>query len=871
MLVWPLIAVLLLVLALFATGAMARARPSPEEGANTEPAESTDNEPGQPDEPEKASCKPTDPTPTPRQVLYELAKPVSSLLDDTAHPADLEGSEDFRKGVAHLCGRDFSAVTLAAYVVGDSTVIACMAAEALRSRADGRTVMDRMLASFDSIGGYAFYFVLRYLAAVTPPAEPVIGRVLGKVAGEMYSAQKRGVVEDFVGARVAGGETPTFDKGLDDLPDKAPASIRRFLEAIDPALGGPLLEAFERWETERVDGRFLRSIGTVWDEHRIEQCRDIVEHPALVAAVDEIEGALLADTPRSSLLVGEPGVGKSAIVARLALRLHDRGWTIFEAGETELVAGQCWFGQFEERLKTLVDRLQGDRPILWLVPDFHALVDTGKHRHGGTGVLEVVLPLIESGRIKVLGEMQPAAHDRLVQRAPRTGVALTARKIEPLDDRATVELARGWMRAETANADDRVIDEAWSLSRQFLARQSPPGNLIGLLRLTRDRLNRVQGAAKPGIAPEIAADDLIASLAELTGLPEGLLDRRKPLDLDGLRRLLGARVMGQAEATQCLVDRVAMIKAGVTDPGRPAGVFLFAGPTGTGKTETAKALAEWLFGSPERMIRIDMSELQTANSIARLTGGASGDEVSLVDRVREQPFSVVLLDEFEKAHPGVWDMFLQVFDDGRLTDCKGRTADFRHAIIILTSNLGGAVETGAGLGFVKGSQGFDGGAVLRAVERAFRKEFLNRLDRIVVFRPLGKALMRRILERELKEVFGRRGLRSRAWTIDWEAAALDFLLDKGFTLDLGARPLKRAIERYVLSPLAVALVEHQPPGADQILSVSRGKDGLEVRFVDPGPPVAVVEPPREIPSPVMPKRARAGRRAPMPGKAVAPR
>ena len=193
-----------------------------------------------------------------------------------------------------------------------------------------------------------------------------------------------------------------------------------------------------------------------------------------------------------------------------------------------------------------------------------------------------------------------------------------------------------------------------------------------------------------------------------------------------------ARIFGQVEAVECLVERVAMIKAGVTDPSRPAGVFLFAGPTGTGKTEIAKTLAEWMFGSPERMIRLDMSELQTPESLDRLLGSLQARHAdALVDRIRRQPFSVILLDEFEKAHPNVWDVFLQVFDDGRLTDRKGATADFRHAIIILTSNLGGAIPSGVSLGFGSERQGFDALSVLQVVEATFRKEFINRLDRVI--------------------------------------------------------------------------------------------------------------------------------------------
>jgi ATP-dependent Clp protease ATP-binding subunit ClpC len=236
-----------------------------------------------------------------------------------------------------------------------------------------------------------------------------------------------------------------------------------------------------------------------------------------------------------------------------------------------------------------------------------------------------------------------------------------------------------------------------------------------------------------------------------------------------------------------------------------------------------------------------MSELQTPESLNRLMGEPESrqdgaPDGALVDRIRKEPFSVVLLDEFEKAHYNVFDLFLQVFDDGRLTDRRGNTADFRHAIIIMTSNLGGALPSGTSLGFSREGNGFRSEAVERIITQTFRREFLNRIDRIVIFQPLSKDTMRGILRKELEEVTRRRGLRSRAWAVEWDDEAFEFLLMKGFTADLGARPLRRAIERYFLSPLAVAIVQHQYPEGDQFLFVRAEDDGLAVEFVDPDAP-----------------------------------
>jgi ATP-dependent Clp protease ATP-binding subunit ClpC len=278
-----------------------------------------------------------------------------------------------------------------------------------------------------------------------------------------------------------------------------------------------------------------------------------------------------------------------------------------------------------------------------------------------------------------------------------------------------------------------------------------------------------------------------------------------------------------------------MLKAGLTDPSRPIAVFLFAGPTGTGKTELAKTLAAFLFGSTERLLRLDMSEYQDSASTRKIIGDSTdaADAESLTQRIRKQPFAVVLLDEFEKAHPNVWDLFLQVFDDGRLTDASGHTADFRHAIILLTSNLGATAHQHSGLGFLPGAASFSREQVLRAVNQSFRPEFVNRLDSVIVFRPLTRELMRNILAKELRLVLERRGLRHREWAVEWESSALEFLLDKGFTASMGARPLKRAIDQYLLAPLAATIVEHRFPVGDQFLFVRSDGTQIQVEFVDP--------------------------------------
>ena len=495
------------------------------------------------------------------------------------------------------------------------------------------------------------------------------------------------------------------------------------LRKLDRALGEPLLAELAEQEHSRIDRPFFESLGRLWGPGREPGRGQLVELPMATEQVAVLLSSLQAERPRSIALVGEPGVGKTALFRLLARRLQAEGWTIFEAGASELLAGQSYFGQLEERLQRLVRKLEGARRLLWYIPDLHAMLLAGRHKYSSISILDFLLPYIESGRVRVITEAARRAFDQLTLEKPRFRSAFDVRRLEPLDEVATLELAGAWSAALSPAEGPPLLSaetlrEAWHLTQQFLGTRVAPGNLMELLEGTRRRL------AVLGAPATLTAEDLIATLGQLTGLPASILDDRQGLDLAALRALFEQRVMGQPEAIDTLVERVAMIKAGVCDPQRPFGVFLFAGPTGTGKTEIAKTLAEFLFGAAERLLRIDMSELQTPESLSRLIGDPEeGSGGSLAELVRRQPFAVVLLDEIEKAHPNVWDLFLQVFDDGRLTDRRGVTTDFRHAIVIMTSNLGGSVATAPGLGFREGSfregtPAFTPGEVQKALGRA---------------------------------------------------------------------------------------------------------------------------------------------------------
>jgi ATP-dependent Clp protease ATP-binding subunit ClpC len=478
-----------------------------------------------------------------------------------------------------------------------------------------------------------------------------------------------------------------------------------------------------------------------------------------------------------------------------------------------------------------VGEITVQKKLIWYVPDLTQLARSGTHQGQSASILDQILPAITAGRLVIWTEASPTGTARLLQMRPALRNILEVIRLEPQSVATTSMLARAVV-SRLADELHMTIDPdcaavALASARQYLSASSFPGSALLLLRLTASRADK--GGRK------LTPADVLKTLSQLTGLPVSILDTNERLDLASIRQFFARRVIGQDEAVASVIERIAMLKAGLSDPGRPIGVFLFAGPTGTGKTELAKTTAEYLFGSVERLLRLDMSEFQTAESMAKILGdGAPNDEIdSLISRVRKQPFSVVLLDEFEKSHPRIWDLFLQVFDDGRLTDALGQVADFRHCLIILTTNLGATSHRSAGLGFAPAPDAFTSEQVLRAISQTYRPEFQNRLDRVIVFRPLTRDLMRVILHKELSNVLERRGLKDRAWAVEWEASALEFLLERGFSPEMGARPLKRAIEQYVIAPLAATIVERRFPEGDQFVFFRSDGRAIQAEFVDP--------------------------------------
>ena len=661
------------------------------------------------------------------------------------------------------------------------------------------------------------------LRALAHSGEPALMSVLSTAEDDWSGTPLAGKVSEFLDARVARGEQLEL-ADLERLDASLQGIVSELINAAAPETRAVLGPAVEEWQQQTIDVEFFRALGRIVEPAKYPR-PTIVGSRAV--AIDAVVANLAAARPRSILLVGEEGVGKTTLVVEALRRLEGRFALAFQATAADVNAGQAFIGMLEGRVNEIVGKI-ARRSIVWVFPNFEDSLWSGQHMHSPRGLLDALLPAVESGDVTLVAEIDPVAYQLLLQNRPRVARLFDVVRLAPMTTEETLTVGRGWADDNSVDVDAGTLAEALDLASHYLPATAAPGSLLRLLELVRDRIER-------GLADEVTTETIIATLSEATGLPLHVLDPRAPLDLAEVRQFFESRVLGQPDAVTCLVERIALVKAGLTDPTRPLGVFLFVGPTGTGKTEIAKAFGAFLFGSEDRLVRLDMSEYQTEESLERLLGDATTEQraAPLIAAVRRQPFSVLLLDEFEKADVTVWDIFLQVFDDGRLTDRNGRTVDLRHCVIILTSNLGSAIPRGVTLGFGGDTPGFDPQTVLKSVRRSFRPEFLNRLDRVVVFRPLGREMMRGLLENELNSVLRRRGFRMQPWAVEWDEAAVDYLIEQGFSAELGARPLKRAVEQHLLTRIATTIVERKFPEGDQFLFITAVRGGLDVTFVDP--------------------------------------
>ncbi len=541
--------------------------------------------------------------------------------------------------------------------------------------------------------------------------------------------------------------------------------------------------------------------------------------------VAELTRLLTAPDRRPVLLTGPPLVGKTALlheyVWRTVAKRKDphrvRNYTWLLSPQ-RLISGMSYVGQWENRLLAILKESAKRDHILYF-DDFLGLYYAGRTCQSDLSVAHVLKPYIERREVRLVAELAPEAFRVLRERDRGFADLFHVLPVPEPSDRENLHVLISVRRQLEGQHRCRfaldVLPTVLDLQRRYVRHLSFPGKAALFLRRLAVKF-RGQDVSRQAVLGEFHAQ---------SGLSLSFLDARAKLDPKQVIAALEQQVIGQPSALQAAADVVSIAKARLNDPERPLASFLFLGPTGVGKTQCAKALAAYLFGDAEKLLRFDMNELIDPGSAARLVGTFFSPEGLLTAAVRRQPFAVILLDEIEKGHPEVFDLLLQVLGEGRLTDALGRTADFTNTVIILTSNLG-VREAQARLGY-SAEEGHRREVYAEAAEHFFRPEFFNRLDRIVPFEQLGRAGVGRIARMLIGDLFRREGLLRRKSILRVEDAALERIVDQGFDPVLGARALKRALERQLTQPVAARLAEGVPETLTVVGVYPRG-DGLGV-------------------------------------------
>lgn len=589
-------------------------------------------------------------------------------------------------------------------------------------------------------------------------------------------------------------------------------------------------------EAEKAAKPLIEQVGEVLLSDPLKELAYEVD--ALVARIAE---SLAAQTPRSVLLVGPAGVGKTAAVRELArrrnsLRLPYRPF--WATSGARLVAGMSGFGMWQERCTQLCKEAQKAQAVVHF-GSLYELMEVGKAESIGQGVAGFLKPQLIRGDLLAVAECTAEQLTLIERTDPHLLDAFQiVRVTEPTPEAArTIIRRRAGVLCRSADGKAFLTESGLQtldrLHRRYAGYSAYPSRPLRFTQnLIQDLLSRHPDGF--GEVVRLGPAEVTTAFALQTGLPPFLLDDDIPLDVRQTQETFSRRVIGQSDAVELVANLIATVKAGLGRPRRPLASLLFIGPTGVGKTEMARTLAEFFFSSADRMTRFDMSEFATAIDVQRLVGGVLGSEGLLTAKVREHPFSVVLLDEVEKAHPLLFDLLLQVLGEGRLTDAAGRVADFTNAVVIMTSNLGAESFQRGGFGVREAKAGLDARMHFIEEVRAFlRPELFNRIDRIVPFLPLDEATVLRIVRRELDLVARRDGILLRDVAFNPGDDVVGYLATKGYDRIYGARPLKRLIERELLVPLADGINgygDHQKLAAEVTLTPA-GQMSVVVRAV----------------------------------------
>ncbi len=615
--------------------------------------------------------------------------------------------------------------------------------------------------------------------------------------------------------------------------------------------------------------------------------------------IERVIQVLSRRTKNNPVLIGEPGVGKTAIAEGLAQRIVNneipeilRNKRVMTLDMGTVVAGTKYRGEFEDRLKKIMDEIRQAGNIILFIDELHTLIGAGG-AEGAIDASNILKPALARGELQCIGATTLDEYRKYIEKD-----AALERRFQPIQvDEPTVEEAIQILQGlrdryeahHRVKITDEAIEQAVKLSDRYISDRFLPDKAIDLIDEAASKVRLQSFTVPPNLKEleqkleevrkekdaavqsqefekaaalrdkeqklreelestksewkekqgqtdsEVTTEDIAQVVANWTGIPVVKLEEEETSRLLKMEEILHKRVIGQEEAVKSVARAVRRARAGLKDPKRPIGSFIFLGPTGVGKTELARALAEALFGDEDATIRIDMSEYMEKHSTSRLVGAPPGyvgyDEGGqLTEKVRRKPYSVVLLDEIEKAHPEVFNILLQVLEDGRLTDAKGRTVDFRNTVIIMTSNVGAdTIKKGNSLGFNTGGTEKDyedmKDRVMAELKRSFRPEFLNRIDEVIVFHSLEEAHIQEIVSLMAEEL--RKRLKEQDIDFELTEKAKQYLAKEGYDPQYGARPLRRAIQKHIEDRLSEELLQGNINKGDTVLiDVKNGK--LEV-------------------------------------------
>lgn len=628
--------------------------------------------------------------------------------------------------------------------------------------------------------------------------------------------------------------------------------------------------------------------------------------------IERVAQVLSRRKKNNPVLIGEPGVGKTAIAEGLASRIVERKVSrvlyekrVIALDLAALVAGTKYRGQFEERMKAVMGELEKTDNVILFIDELHTIVGAG----GASGSLDasnMLKPALARGEVQAIGATTLNEYRQFIEKDGALERRFQKIMVDPTSIEETLEILNQikgkYEKHHSVRYEQPAIDACVKLTDRYVTDHFLPDKAIDALDEVGARVHlsnitvpdhvleleeeiektsqeknsmvkkqRFEEAARlrdtekrlieeldqaqkewekesEHIVYDVTEEDVASVVAMMSGVPVNKISQKEGQKLLKMKEELGKSIVGQDEAINKLTKAIQRTRAGLKDPARPIGSFIFLGPTGVGKTEMAKVLAKYLFDKDEALIRIDMSEYMEKFSVSRLVGAPPGyvgyeEGGILTEKVRRKPYSVVLLDEIEKAHPDVFNILLQVLDDGILTDSLGRKVDFRNTIIIMTSNIGARDirNMGQGIGFSASDSDFDyaqmKSTIQDALKKVFNPEFLNRIDDVLTFRPLEKQDIFKIIDILSDELFVR--IRNLGYELELTKGAKDFISDKGFDQKFGARPLKRAIQKYVEDPLAEELlgVDH-PEGSLIKIKMNKSRDGLEFDWTEPETPVS---------------------------------